>query len=77
MERGTSADPQKCMASDEFMTISSKHQHQHIQSNHFVEALTLRLHTDLHKWNLMTFANLLPDLNLPSRLLFGRKHYHC
>src|SRR6266849_3630001 len=29
MKRGTSADPRKRMASDEFMTINSKHQHQH------------------------------------------------
>jgi len=46
----------------------------HIRSNHFVEAaLTLKLHADLHEWNLMTFVDPLPDLNLPRQSSFVRK----
>lgn len=36
-------------------------------------ALTLKLHADLHEWNLMTFVEPLPDLDLPKQSSFVRK----
>lgn len=36
-------------------------------------ALTLKLHADLHEWNLMTFVDPLPDLDLPRQSSFVRK----
>lgn len=35
--------------------------------------LTLKLHADLHDWNLTTFVDPIPDLNLPRQTEFARK----
>lgn len=46
----------------------------HLQSQHYVEAaLTLKLHSDLHEWDLSSFVEPLPDLDLPRQSQFARK----
>lgn len=35
--------------------------------------MTLKLHADLHDWDLMTFVDPLPDLGLPRQSSFVRK----
>lgn len=36
-------------------------------------ALTLKLHADLHDWDLTTFADPIADLDLPRQTDFARK----
>ncbi|CAL1708002.1 unnamed protein product [Somion occarium] len=46
----------------------------HLQSQNYVEAaLTLKLHADLHDWDLNTFAPPMEDLGLPQQSQFHRK----
>lgn len=46
----------------------------HIQSQNWVEAaLSLKLHADLHDWDLNTFAPPMEDLGLPQQSQFHRK----
>ena len=50
----------------------------HIRSHNYVEAaLTLKLHSDLHEWDLLTFVEPLPELNLPRQSSFVRKETLC
>ena len=50
----------------------------HIQSQNWVEAaLTLKLHADLHEWDLNTFAPPMEDLGLPQQSQFHRKETLC
>lgn len=50
----------------------------HIQSQNWVEAaLTLKLHADLHEWDLSTFAPPMEDLGLPQQSQFHRKETLC
>ena len=46
-----------------------------VRSNHVEAALTLKLHADLHEWDLSTFVEPLPDLELPHQTEFARKEY--
>ncbi|BGP50279.1 Deoxycytidine kinase 1 [Rhodotorula kratochvilovae] len=41
--------------------------------NHTEAGLTLKLHADLHEWDLATFVDPLPDLDLPRQTEFARK----
>ncbi|KAI0268791.1 cytoplasmic protein [Gloeopeniophorella convolvens] len=46
----------------------------HLQSQNYVEAaLTLKLHADLHHWDLNTFVEPMEDLGLPQQSQFHRK----
>jgi dedicator of cytokinesis protein 3 len=46
----------------------------HLQSQNYVEAaLTLKLHADLHKWDLNSFVEPMEDLGLPQQSQFHRK----
>ncbi|GJN92547.1 hypothetical protein Rhopal_005577-T1 [Rhodotorula paludigena] len=46
----------------------------HVALGNFVEAgLTLKLHADLHDWNLTAFVDALPELDLPRQTEFARK----
>ena len=46
----------------------------HLQAQNYVEAaLTLKLHADLHKWDLNSFAAPMEDLGLPEQSQFHRK----
>nr|GAT57688.1 predicted protein [Mycena chlorophos] len=50
----------------------------HLQSQNYVEAaLTLKLHSDLHEWDLNTFAGPMEDLGLPQQSHFHRKETLC
>ncbi len=50
----------------------------HLQSQNYVEAaLTLRLHSDLHDWNLNAFIGPMEDLGLPQQSHFHRKETLC
>ncbi|RDX50021.1 cytoplasmic protein [Lentinus brumalis] len=50
----------------------------HLQSQNYVEAaLTLKLHADLHEWNLNSFAPPMEDLGLPQQSQFHRKETLC
>lgn len=50
----------------------------HLQSQNYVEAaLTLRLHSDLHDWNLNAFVGPMEDLGLPQQSHFHRKETLC
>lgn len=50
----------------------------HLQSQNYVEAaLTLKLHSDLHEWNLTSFVEPLEDLGLPRQTQFQRKETIC
>ncbi len=50
----------------------------HLQSQNYVEAaLTLKLHSDLHQWDLNTFVNAMDDLGLPQQSQFHRKETLC
>ncbi|THH28531.1 hypothetical protein EUX98_g5658 [Antrodiella citrinella] len=50
----------------------------HLQSQNYVEAaLTLKLHADLHEWDLNTFAPPMEDLGLPQQSQFHRKETLC
>lgn len=37
--------------------------------------LTLKLHADLHNWNISNFLDPIPDLDLPRQTEFARKEY--
>lgn len=46
----------------------------HLQNHNYIEAgLTLKLHADLHDWDLTTPVDPLPDLHLPRQSAFVRK----
>ncbi|KAI0082009.1 cytoplasmic protein [Panus rudis PR-1116 ss-1] len=46
----------------------------HLQAQNYVEAaLTLKLHADLHEWDLNSFAPPMEDLGLPQQSQFHRK----
>ena len=46
----------------------------HLQAQNYVEAaLTLKLHADLHEWDLNSFAEPMEDLGLPQQSQFHRK----
>ena len=50
----------------------------HLQSQSYVEAaLTLKLHSDLHEWDLNTFVPPMEDLGLPQQSQFHRKETLC
>ncbi|EGN99543.1 hypothetical protein SERLA73DRAFT_106135 [Serpula lacrymans var. lacrymans S7.3] len=50
----------------------------HLQSQNYVEAaLTLKLHSDLHEWDLHTFVDPMEDLGLPQQSQFHRKETLC
>lgn len=50
----------------------------HLQSQNYVEAaLTLKLHSDLHEWDLNTFIGPMEDLGLPQQSQFHRKETLC
>ncbi|KAL1743069.1 hypothetical protein HDZ31DRAFT_41774 [Schizophyllum fasciatum] len=50
----------------------------HLQAQNFVEAaLTLKLHADLHEWDLNTFVPPMEDLGLPQQSQFHRKETLC
>ena len=50
----------------------------HLQSQNYVEAaLTLKLHADLHDWDLNSFAPPMEDLGLPQQSQFHRKETLC
>ena len=50
----------------------------HLQSQNYVEAaLTLKLHADLHTWDLNSFAPPMEDLGLPQQSQFHRKETLC
>ncbi|KAH7908606.1 hypothetical protein BJ138DRAFT_1157281 [Hygrophoropsis aurantiaca] len=60
----------------EEMYIKYVHQlvNTHLQSQNYVEAaLTLKLHSDLHDWDLHSFVNPMEDLGLPQQSHFHRK----
>ena len=50
----------------------------HLQSQNYVEAaLTLKLHSDLHEWDLNSFVGPMEDLGLPQQSYFHRKETLC
>ncbi|KAH9485300.1 Dedicator of cytokinesis protein 3 [Psilocybe cubensis] len=50
----------------------------HLQSQNYVEAaLTLKLHSDLHAWDLNSFVPPMEDLGLPQQSHFHRKETLC
>lgn len=50
----------------------------HLQSQNYVEAaLTLKLHSDLHEWDLYSFVPPMEDLGLPQQSQFHRKETLC
>ncbi|KAG7090843.1 hypothetical protein E1B28_009925 [Marasmius oreades] len=50
----------------------------HLQSQNYVEAaLTLKLHSDLYKWDLNNFVGPMDDLGLPQQSQFHRKETLC
>ncbi len=50
----------------------------HLQSQNYVEAaLTLKLHADLHDWDLHIVAPPMEDLGLPQQSQFHRKETLC
>ncbi|KAG8997177.1 hypothetical protein FRB93_000463 [Tulasnella sp. JGI-2019a] len=50
----------------------------HLQSqNHVEAALTLKLHSDLHEWDLNSFVDPMPELDLPRQSQFVRKETLC
>lgn len=50
----------------------------HLQSHNYVEAaLTLKLHSDLHEWDLTSFVDPMPELDLPRQSQFVRKETLC
>ncbi|KAF5351982.1 hypothetical protein D9756_007382 [Leucocoprinus leucothites] len=50
----------------------------HLQSQNYVEAaLTLKLHSDLHEWDLNSFVGPMEDLALPQQSHFHRKETLC
>lgn len=50
----------------------------HLQSQNYVEAaLTLKLHSDLHEWDLNTFVGPMEELGLPQQSQFHRKETLC
>ncbi|KAF9562776.1 cytoplasmic protein [Agrocybe pediades] len=50
----------------------------HIQSQNYVEAaLTLKLHSDLHAWDLNSFVPPMEELGLPQQSHFHRKETLC
>lgn len=50
----------------------------HLQAQNYVEAaLTLKLHSDLHEWDLYSFVPPMEDLGLPQQSQFHRKETLC
>ncbi|KAI6032808.1 hypothetical protein F5J12DRAFT_902576 [Pisolithus orientalis] len=64
----------------EEMYIKYVHQlvNAHLQSQNYVEAaLTLKLHSDLHEWDLYSFVPPMEELGLPQQSQFHRKETLC
>lgn len=64
----------------EEMYIKYVHQlvNAHLQSQNYVEAaLTLKLHADLHEWDLYSFVPPMEELGLPQQSQFHRKETLC
>ncbi|KDQ57741.1 hypothetical protein JAAARDRAFT_194025 [Jaapia argillacea MUCL 33604] len=62
------------------MYIKYVHQlvNMHLQSQNYVEAaLTLKLHSDLHEWDLTSFVEPMEELSLPQQSQFHRKETLC
>ncbi|KAG8934388.1 hypothetical protein FRC01_003345 [Tulasnella sp. 417] len=62
------------------MYIKYVHQlvNMHLQGHNYVEAaLTLKLHADLHEWDLSSFVDPMPELDLPRQSQFVRKETLC
>ncbi|KAG9050696.1 hypothetical protein FS837_003034 [Tulasnella sp. UAMH 9824] len=62
------------------MYIKYVHQlvNMHLQGHNYVEAaLTLKLHADLHEWDLNSFVDPMPELDLPRQSQFVRKETLC
>lgn len=58
--------------------LSDTRPQMHLQSQNFVEAaLTLKLHSDLHQWDLNSFVMPMDDLGLPQQSQFHRKETLC
>ncbi|KAJ7262301.1 C2 domain in Dock180 and Zizimin proteins-domain-containing protein [Mycena haematopus] len=58
--------------------IYIKYVHQLVNSQNYVEAaLTLKLHSDLHEWDLNSFVGPMEDLGLPQQSQFHRKETLC
>jgi hypothetical protein len=50
----------------------------HLQSQNYVEAaLTLKLHADLHQWDMNAFVAPMEELGLPQQSQFRRKETLC
>lgn len=50
----------------------------HLASQNYVEAaLSLKLHADLHDWDLNSYVEPLEDLGLPKQSRFARKETLC
>ena len=50
----------------------------HLQSQNYVEAaLTLKLHSDLHEWDLNSLVGPMDELGLPQQSHFHRKETLC
>lgn len=60
-----------------YLPMLTTHQ-AHLQSQNYVEAaLTLKLHSDLHEWDLYSFVPPMEDLGLPQQSQFHRKETLC
>lgn len=59
---------------DMLLVLSFSSPADHVALGNEIEAgLTLKLHADLHEWNLTTFVDAIPDLDLPRQTEFARK----
>ena len=55
-------------------TVTEKVLQMHLQSQNYVEAaLTLKLHAEMHEWDLTSFVEPMEDLGLPQQSQFHRK----
>jgi dedicator of cytokinesis protein 3 len=55
-------------------TVSDEILQMHLQSQNYVEAaLTLKLHAEMHDWDLTSFVESMEDLGLPQQSHFHRK----
>ncbi|KNZ80427.1 Dedicator of cytokinesis protein 3 [Termitomyces sp. J132] len=70
----------ECSCGRDEIYIKYVHQlvNMHLQSQNYVEAaLTLKLHSDLHEWDLNSFVGPMEDLGLPQQSQFHRKETLC
>ena len=57
-----------------FDSVSKTTLQMHLQSTNYVEAaLTLKLHAEMHEWDLTSFVEPMEDLGLPQQSQFHRK----